>query len=80
MLCRAYEYAKKNKLGKGPIAETAKMFQLTRQTVSKIVKRGPKTPQKRGSKQKLFQKVDSFTCDVVRREVYIFFRRANHQP
>ena len=33
MVCRAYEYAKKNKLGKESIPEVAKMFQFTRHTV-----------------------------------------------
>ena len=75
----AYEYAVKNKLGKGAVTETAKILKLSRPTVRNIVQRGPRTPQKRGNKRAKFDKTDDFVCDFLRREVYSFYSE-NRSP
>ena len=76
IVCYVHDYIKKTQVGKrGAIVETAKAVRLSRQTVSKIVNSGPKTPQKPGSKKRKFNKVDSFTCDVIRRELYRFYEK-----
>ncbi|KAJ4426345.1 hypothetical protein ANN_27159 [Periplaneta americana] len=46
IICNVYAYVKSNKLGKGPITETAKAVGLSRQAVSRVVERGPKTSKK----------------------------------
>ena len=74
-----YEYVKKNKLGKGPITETAKAVKLCRQTVSKIINRGPKNPKTNGNKRRQFEKIDYATCEVIRREIYKFYQEG-HSP
>lgn len=65
----------RNKLGKGPISETAKLLNLSAPTVSKIVRQGPRTPKKKINKRIALSKVDGFTCDVVRREIYSFYNQ-----
>ena len=74
-----YDYVRNAEIGRGTIVETAKAVGLCRQVVSKIVARGPKTPKKKGNKNPKFGKIDDFTCDVVRREVYTFFKKG-HSP
>ncbi|PSN33014.1 hypothetical protein C0J52_26244 [Blattella germanica] len=75
LICNVYNYMKENNIGKGYITETAKAVKLTRQTVSKIIKRGPKTPRKRGHKRLRFEKIDDFTRDLIRREIYSFYEK-----
>ena len=68
-----HQYVMENKLGKGAISETSKILKLNRKTVGKIVRKGPRTPKKTGNKREKFCKVDNFTCDLIRREVYNFY-------
>ncbi|PSN58436.1 hypothetical protein C0J52_02824 [Blattella germanica] len=72
-ICNVYEYIKKNNIGKGPIGETAKAFKLNRQTVSKIIKRGPQSPKRHGHKRRKFEKMDDLTFDLVHREISSYY-------
>lgn len=73
LVCNVFDYVQENNLGKGPVRETAKAVKLSRQTVGKVVNRGPKTPLKHTTKRRRFEKIDNFTCEVVRREIYRFY-------
>ncbi|PSN49338.1 hypothetical protein C0J52_04272 [Blattella germanica] len=75
LICNVYAYMKENNIGKGHITETAKAVKLSRQTVSKIVNRGPKTPRKRGQKRLRFEKIDDSTLDLIRREIHSFYEK-----
>ncbi|KAJ4450356.1 hypothetical protein ANN_01777 [Periplaneta americana] len=80
IICNVYAYVKSNKLGKGPITESAKAVGLSRQAVSRVVERGPKTPKKCKNKKQEFEKVDNFICDVIRRTVYDDFFLNGQSP
>lgn len=58
---------------KSPIADTARTVGLCTKTVSKILNRGPKTPQKKGRKDARFSKVDDFEKGVIRDTIYRSF-------
>ncbi|KAJ4433461.1 hypothetical protein ANN_15764 [Periplaneta americana] len=74
IICNVYAYVKSNKLDEGPITETEKAVGLSRQAISRVVERGPKTPKKCKNEKQEFEKVDNFTCDLIRRTVYDFFK------
>ncbi|KAJ4426195.1 hypothetical protein ANN_27004 [Periplaneta americana] len=74
IICNMDAYVKSNKLGKGLITEIAKAVGLNRQAISRVVERGPKTSKKCKNKKQKFEKADNFTCDLIRRTVYDFFK------
>lgn len=75
IVCNVHEYVVNNKVGKGSITETAKIVKLSRPTVRKIVSRGPVTPKKPGNKRARFNKIDNFVCDIIRQEIYKFYKK-----
>ena len=73
LISNVYDYVRENNFGRGSVTETAKAVKLSRQTVSRIVNRGPRAPKKHATKRRRFEKIDNFTCDLIRREIYRFY-------
>ena len=58
----------------GSITRTSSLLNVSRKTVSKIVANGiPKSPKKCGRMNRRFNKIDSFTKDLLRRIIYKFY-------
>ena len=68
-ICNVYEYIKKNNIGRGPIGETAKALKLNRQTVSKMIKRGPQSPRRHEPKKRKCENLEDPSFVKVHREI-----------
>lgn len=75
LVCDVHDYVVTNKLGKGSVTETAKIVKLSRPTARKTINKGPVTPKKCGNKEVKYSRIDNFVCDLIRREIYNYYKK-----
>ncbi|PSN39793.1 hypothetical protein C0J52_19450 [Blattella germanica] len=72
LICQVYQHLQKGKPGRGALCETAKFVGVCRQTVAKIVCRGPTPPKTPGPKKKPFCKLDKCSREKIHRIISDF--------